>query len=260
MNVERGPTDAASAVTPLPLGLSELILDVKNIAGGYGDIVVVKDVSLQARKGTMTVVLGRNGAGKTTTIRLIAGLNRCRQGSIVLDGVDIAHLAPYERLRAGISTVQEGRRIFRKRSVEENLLIGGFVRSRKARKLASSAQEVYDLFPVLGRKKQDVGGVLSGGEQQMLAIGQALMAQPRILILDEPSIGLAPSITAEVLTAVNRLKDETGLAVILVEQAITEALRIGDDMVVIELGRTVLTGSAREPGTEGLVRRAYFGE
>jgi branched-chain amino acid transport system ATP-binding protein len=233
-------------------------LEVRNLATGYGDIRAVWDVSLGVNAGEVTVLLGRNGAGKTTTLRAVAGLNRADAGSITFEGRDISGLPAHRRVGAGIGLVQEGKRIFRRRTVEENLLLGGYTRGLPKRKLRAEPEPIYAMFPVLADRRNTVAGQLSGGQQQMLAIGQALMAKPRLLMLDEPSGGLAPAIVAEVMAAVATLK-ETGIGVLLVEQAVAAAFEVADRVTVLDVGRVVLDRPAGEIPDVDALTEAYFG-
>lgn len=233
------------------------LLEVGGLATGYGDIRAVWDVSLRVRAGEVTVLLGRNGAGKTTTLRAIAGVNRADSGSVAFQGRDITGVAAHKRVAAGIAFVQEGKRIFRRRTIEENLLLGGYTRRLGKRKLRAELDPVYEMFPILADRRHAASGQLSGGQQQMLAIGQALMAKPSLLMLDEPSGGLAPSIVAEVMAAVVKLK-ESGIGVLLVEQAVAAALEVADRVTVLEVGRVVMDRPAREVEADALVS-AYFG-
>jgi branched-chain amino acid transport system ATP-binding protein len=234
------------------------LLEVHDLATGYGDIRAVWDVSLQVASGEVTVLLGRNGAGKTTTLRAVAGLNRADAGSITFDGRDITGLPAHRRVAAGIGLVQEGKRIFRRRTVEENLLLGGYTRGLSRRKLRAELDPVYAMFPVLADRRHTAAGQMSGGQQQMLAIGQALVAKPSLLMLDEPSGGLAPAIVAEVMAAVATLK-ETGIGVLLVEQAVTAAFEVADRVTVLDVGRVVLDRPASEISDAGALTEAYFG-
>ncbi|WP_434446911.1 ABC transporter ATP-binding protein [Lentzea sp. E54] len=233
------------------------LLEVGGLATGYGDIRAVWDVSLRVRAGEVTVLLGRNGAGKTTTLRAIAGVNRADSGSVAFQGRDITGVAAHRRVAAGIAFVQEGKRIFRRRTIEENLLLGGYTRGLGKRKLRAELDPVYEMFPILADRRHAASGQLSGGQQQMLAIGQALMAKPSLLMLDEPSGGLAPSIVAEVMAAVVKLK-ETGIGVLLVEQAVAAALEVADRVTVLEVGRVVMDRPASEVEADALIS-AYFG-
>jgi branched-chain amino acid transport system ATP-binding protein len=234
------------------------VLEVRNLATGYGDIRAVWDVSLQVRSGEVTVLLGRNGAGKTTTLRAVAGLNRADAGSITFDGRDITGVPAHRRVGAGIGLVQEGKRIFRRRTVEENLLLGGYTRGLSKRKLRAELEPVYAMFPVLADRRTAVAGQLSGGQQQMLAIGQALMAEPSLLMLDEPSGGLAPAIVADVMATVATLK-ASGIGVLLVEQAVMAAFEVADRVVVLDVGRVVLDRPASEIPDVDALTEAYFG-
>jgi branched-chain amino acid transport system ATP-binding protein len=236
----------------------EEILRVDHASGGYGDLRVVWDVSLAAERGSITVMLGPNGVGKTTTLRLIAGLNVLMDGDILLAGRSMSGLSVPERVRAGISYVQEGHQIFRRRSVEENLYVSGHIRRGSRRQLSSVAQQVFDVFPILAERRKVRAGDLSGGQQQMLAIGSALMAEPTVLLLDEPSAGLAPSVYGSVLDAIGLLR-ERGIAVVLAEQAI-DSISVADHVVILDLGRVALEGTPDEVGEGDLLRAAYFGE
>jgi branched-chain amino acid transport system ATP-binding protein len=234
------------------------LLEVRDLATGYGDIRAVWDVSLQVAPGEVTVLLGRNGAGKTTTLRAVAGLNRADAGSITFDGRDITGLPAHRRVGAGIGLVQEGKRIFRRRTVEENLLLGGYTRGLAKRKLLAELEPVYVMFPVLADRRHTAAGQMSGGQQQMLAIGQALVAKPSLLMLDEPSGGLAPAIVAEVMATVAALK-ESGIGVLLVEQAVTAAFEVADRVTVLDVGRVVLDRPATEIAGADALTEAYFG-
>lgn len=232
------------------------LLEVANLQSGYGDLTVVRDVSLTVRTGEITVLLGRNGAGKTTTLRAITGLNRTTGGTVRYQGEHIVGPA-HKRVARGMSYVQEGKRVFKDLTVEQNLLLGGFSTGKRKRALAGAVDDIYQLFPILAEKRSLTAGSMSGGQQQMLAIGQALMAPTKLLILDEPSQGLAPVIVKEVMQRIHELK-RTGMGVLLVEQAVHESVAIADEVVVIEMGRTVLSGPAATIRAEDL-QRAYFG-
>lgn len=236
--------------------MSDVLLEVSGLQTGYGDLTVVRDVSLTVRAGEITVLLGRNGAGKTTTLRAITGLNKVGGGSVTYLGESLGDAA-HKRVAKGISYVQEGKKVFRELTIEQNLILGGFSRGVGKRALISAAEEIYQLFPILGTKRSLHAASMSGGQQQMLAIGQALMAKPKLLILDEPSQGLAPVIVKEVMERVHELKD-TGLGILLVEQAVQESVAIADEVTVIEMGRTTLAGAASDISIEDL-QKAYFG-
>lgn len=238
--------------------IREPILELRTVTAGYGDIVAIRNVSLKLPKAGILCLLGRNGSGKSTTLRSIVGLNRAMTGSVLLEGQDIAAKRVYDRAAAGIAFVQEGKRIFRDRTVEENLVLGAFTTGLRRRALAGKIDQSYELFPILGEKRNQRAGLLSGGQQQMLAIAQALMPDPKVLLLDEPSAGLAPSIVGDVLRVVRRLRDERGLSIVLVEQAADLALGVGDHVVVLDLGKVVFAGPTSAPGVRDKVVDAYF--
>ncbi|MCW2672653.1 MAG: ABC-type branched-chain amino acid transport system ATPase component [Frankiales bacterium] len=219
----------------------ETLLDVQTLSTGYGDLRAVWDVSLQAMAGQVTLVLGRNGAGKTTTLMSIAGLLPVFAGSVRYCGELIDHRSVRDRVKAGISFVPEGKRIFPSLSVEQNLAAGGVFLDKAARK--ANAEAVFERFPMLAKFRTRKAGSLSGGQQQCLAIGQALMGRPRLLILDEPSAGLAPMIYQDVLAALVQLADE-GVGILLVEQLIDITLPIADRLVLIDRGRTVYSSES----------------
>jgi len=235
------------------------LLSVEGLATGYGDLKVVWDVSLTVRPGQVTVLLGRNGAGKTTTLRAISGLNKVAAGRVEYDGEDLAKRTVSERVRTGMSYVQEGKRVLHVQTVEENLLLGGRVRKLKRAALHAEVDKIYSLFPILKEKRSLPAGSMSGGQQQMLAIGSALMAAPRLLLLDEPSGGLAPVIVKEVMQRIAELK-ATGIGILLVEQAVDAAVAIADEVVVLDMGRTVLSSPASEVKDISVFRDAYFGK
>jgi branched-chain amino acid transport system ATP-binding protein len=236
---------------------------VEGLAGGYGDIQVLWDVSLTVDPGSVTVVLGRNGAGKTSLLNAVAGLlPTVRSGRISFEGRDIRGLNSYDRIRSGLAYVQEGKRIFRRRSVEENLLLGGYTVKRplfrRGQQLTTAVELAYERFPMLAERKKLMAGRLSGGQQQMLAIAQALIPGPRVVMLDEPSAGLAPVIAKEVFALVGKLRED-GLAVLLVEQVIEQAMGVADRVVVIESGRVATTGRVAEFDDLAVVRDLYLG-
>jgi branched-chain amino acid transport system ATP-binding protein len=234
------------------------LLEVQQLATGYGDLRVVWDVSFSVRPGTITALLGRNGAGKTTTLRAIAGLNPVSSGRVSFQGTDISKLATHRRIRQGLAFVQEGKRVFHRRTVEENLILGGYTLGLSKRRVAADTERIYELFPALKDRAKTAAGQLSGGQQQMVAIGQALMAKPSLLMLDEPSGGLAPSIVKEVMAAVATLTKD-GLGIVLVEQAVESAVAVADDVVVLDMGRVVLRRRASDVDDIAVLREAYFG-
>jgi branched-chain amino acid transport system ATP-binding protein len=233
------------------------LLELHDVTSGYGDIRVLWSIELDVAAGGLTAVLGRNGAGKTTLLRTIAGLNKVRKGSIRLLGQDITSAPPYDRAGRGIGYVQEGKRVFRMRTVEENLRLGTHSLKLRRRDQAALIEEQYERFPILGERRHMVAGSLSGGQQQMLAIGQALAGRPALLLLDEPSAGLAPAIVAEVFGTIQRLSAE-GLTILLVEQAIDYALQVATEAYVLDLGRVVLRGDPSAEGFRGQVEDKYF--
>ena len=236
----------------------EPILKVRNLQTGYGDLRVVGDVSFDVYPGQVTALLGRNGAGKTSTLRALSGLNKVASGTVEMDGADITGVPAHKRVRQGMAYVQEGKRVFHKQTVEQNLLLGGYTRKAKRGELMESVESMYEMFPILGEKRSLPAGSMSGGQQQMLAIGAALMAQPRLLLLDEPSGGLAPVIVGEVMDRVQQLK-ETGLAVLLVEQAVEAAMSVADHVTVLDIGKVVLDADAKDIDDLAVLKDAYFG-
>jgi branched-chain amino acid transport system ATP-binding protein len=237
--------------------MSAELLRIEGVSAGYHDIRALWEVSLTVRAGEVSVLLGRNGAGKTTLLSTVAGLLRATTGRIVLDGQDLTGLPAHKRARAGLGLVQENKRIFRRRTVEENLQLGAFWRYRSKQQLADAMEREYERFPILHERRSWQAGRLSGGEQQMLAISQALVAQPSVLMLDEPSAGLAPEIMNRVWAAVADLRD-AGLAIILVEQVVHGPLEIADTVGVLELGRLVMSRRKDELKDLDEIQRVYF--
>jgi branched-chain amino acid transport system ATP-binding protein len=243
---------------PRPVAREEPLLRVRHLGTAYGDLQVVWDVSVDVWPATITALLGRNGAGKTSALRAITGLNRLTGGEVAFRGQDISRAKAHARVRSGIAFVQEGKRVFRKLSVEQNLLVGGYPIRKRRTHVRANLEHTYDLFPVLAEKRRSPAASLSGGQQQMLAIGQALMAEPSLLVLDEPSGGLAPVVMKEVMEKVGELR-QTGLGVLLVEQAVEAVLEIADHVVVLDLGRELYSASRAEIGDGAALRDAYFG-
>jgi branched-chain amino acid transport system ATP-binding protein len=234
-----------------------MLLEARNLHIGYGDAPAVWDVSLDVGVGEIVSVIGPNGAGKTTLINAIAGLLRCRQGELRFDGCDMTRVKAHDYCGHGIALVPEGRRLFTKMSVEENLELGCYLAAARASR-AQSLAHVYDLFPILGQKRRQPAGELSGGQQQMVAIGRALMARPRIVLFDEPSLGLAPSIVDDMFDIIARVRDE-GAAVLLVEQNVLKAIEIADRAYVLEQGRVVTCGLPADLLRQPHIREAYLG-
>ena len=233
------------------------MLTLEDVRVYYGAIQAVKGISLEVQDRELVALVGSNGAGKTTTLRTISGLFRPRTGRIVYDGVDLTKLAPHEVVGCGVSQAPEGRQIFGSLTVRENLMLGG-VRRKDRGALGEDLERVFDLFPVLKERLRQAGGTLSGGEQQMLAIGRALMARPRLLLLDEPSLGLAPLMVGRIFDVIARLKAE-GVTILLVEQNARKALAVADRAYVLETGRIAISGPARELAANPEVERVYLG-
>ena len=227
---------------------------------GYGKLAVLRRVSLHVSKGEIVTIVGANGAGKTTLLETVAGLVRARGGEIVFDGEPVGRLATERIVARGCSLVPEGRQVFATMPVRENLLLGAHVQYARGRRLevAEDLERVYGLFPILREREGQLAGTLSGGEQQMLAIGRALMARPKLMMLDEPSMGLAPLVVKGIFAILRRVRD-AGTTVLLVEQNARSALRIADRGYVLETGRIVLQGTAEELLANRDVQRAYLG-
>jgi branched-chain amino acid transport system ATP-binding protein len=237
------------------------MLKVKTLHVSYGMIQALRSVSLHVRQGEIVALIGANGAGKTTLLSAISGMVRPTQGEIALEGKNITRERPERIVRAGVAQVPEGRRVFKPMTVEDNLLLGSYHRFSwgKAQEIRHEIEEVLQLFPVLRERRKQLAGTLSGGEQQMLAIGRALLARPSVLLLDEPSMGLAPLVIREILGYVARLRAERGMTILLVEQNARAALRIADRGYVLETGRVVLEASSEELLANRDVQRAYLG-
>jgi branched-chain amino acid transport system ATP-binding protein len=227
------------------MSAGEPLLDVSDLHAGYGSLQAVAGISLQVGAAETVALIGRNGAGKTTSLMAIAGLRYGRfPGNVKLGGADVTRASPRELVDAGLAHVPEGHRIFASLTVEENLLLGAYPRRRAGRKAAAATMErVFDLFPILRTYASRNAGFLSGGEQQMVAIGQALMAEPKVLMLDEPTSGLAPMVVRSIYDAIGRLRDQ-GLAVLMVEQSVPRALANSDRCYVMERGRIVISGDS----------------
>jgi branched-chain amino acid transport system ATP-binding protein len=230
------------------------LLEVEGLTAGYGAAPVLHDVSLTVAAGQIVAVLGANGAGKTTLLRTLSGQLTCQSGRVVLDGKDLRGVKVERMVRHGIAHVPEGRGVVTELTVAENLRLGGLWRKQKPK-----LDDVYDLFPALAQRRNNLGHQLSGGERQMLAIGRALVAEPRLLLLDEPSLGLAPKITAQILALLRDLRDRTGLAVLLVEQNVRSALSVADQGLVLSLGRVVTRNNAAALADDADLRHAYLG-
>jgi branched-chain amino acid transport system ATP-binding protein len=233
------------------------MLEIKDLYVHYGVICAIKGISLTVSDGEIVTLIGANGAGKTTTLRTVSGLKKPTSGKILLDGVDITATSAIERVGMGISHVPEGRRIFSAMTVLENLELGAYLRKDK-QGISKDLKMVYDLFPILSDRKKQAAGTLSGGEQQMLAIGRALMSRPKILFLDEPSMGLAPLLVQEIFRIIRDI-NSSGTTILLVEQNARMALQVASHAYVLETGSIVLSGTGAELMQSEEVKKAYLG-
>ncbi len=234
------------------------MLTVKDLEVYYGGIHALKGISFEVKQGQIVTLVGSNGAGKTTTLRAISNLVKSK-GSIEYNGQEISNMHSEKIVAQGLIHVPEGRRIFTALSVEENLMMGAYLRKDK-QKIEEDLQYVYELFPRLKERTKQYGGTLSGGEQQMLAIGRAMMSAPKLLMLDEPSMGLAPIVVEEIFESIKELNQKTGLTVLLVEQNANIALQVADIGYVIETGKIAFSGNANDLLHDDRVRKAYLGE
>ncbi|QCI64156.1 ABC transporter ATP-binding protein [Phreatobacter stygius] len=234
------------------------MLELDNASLSYGPIEAVSGASIQVRRGDVVAIVGANGAGKSTLLKAISGLIPLKAGRIRFEGADITTMPPHKRVQAGIAQSPEGRQVFPNQSVIDNLALGAYARRLSSSALASEIDEQFRFFPRLGERRSQVAITLSGGEQQMLAIGRALMAGPRLLLLDEPSLGLAPLVIKDIFRAIARLRD-SGMTILLVEQMANLALAIADRGYVLETGRISMSGSGRELMRDPRVREAYLG-
>lgn len=231
------------------------MLKLENVVSRYGRIEVLHGVSLNVNAGEIVTLVGSNGAGKTTLLRVISGVQPRAAGELNFEGKSIARMAPHARVALGIAQVPEGRQVFAPLSIEDNLRLGAW---RRAGDVAAGIEEIYTMFPVLKEKRALAAGSLSGGQQQMLAIGRALMSKPKLLLLDEPSMGLAPLLIEQIMQGIVALR-QRGVTVLLVEQNVTAALAIADRAYVIETGKIVLEGAANALANDDRVRAAYLG-
>jgi branched-chain amino acid transport system ATP-binding protein len=236
------------------------MLRIRNLESGYGSLKVLRHISIHVRAGEIVTIIGANGAGKTTLLKTIAGLIRSRAGEILFEKQDITRLSPEKIVFLGCSLVPEGRQVFAPMTVRENLLLGGYVQFRRKKKneVAADLERIFGLFPRLREREGQLAGTLSGGEQQMLAIGRALMARPKMIMMDEPSMGLAPLIVKDIFSIIRKLRDE-GNTVLLVEQNAKAALGIADRGYVLETGRIILEENAEDLLSNRDVQRAYLG-
>lgn len=234
------------------------LLEIKNLEVNYGVIKAIKGVSFDVNEGEIIALIGANGAGKTTILHTITGLIQAKKGSIVFDGKELTKTPPHKIVSMGMAHVPEGRRIFQQLSVLENLKLGAYTRKDKS-EIASTLKMVYERFPRLEERKNQVAGTLSGGEQQMLAMGRALMSKPRIILMDEPSMGLSPLLVSEIFDII-KVINESGTTVLLVEQNAKKALSIADRAYVLETGNITLSGDAKDLINDESVKKAYLGE
>jgi branched-chain amino acid transport system ATP-binding protein len=235
-----------------------MLLEVNEIEVHYGKIAALKNISLQVDSGEIVALIGANGAGKTTTLKTISGLRPLTSGRISFDGKDISRMPGHRRVVVGIGQAPEGRGIFPGMTVAENLLMGSYARKRRNGNRDEELAEVYELFPRLAERKNQAGGTMSGGEQQMLAIGRALMAKPKVLLLDEPSMGLAPMLVNQIFSIISEI-NRRGTTVLLVEQNAAQALQLADRAYVLETGRVVKSAPAHDLLTDPEVQAAYLG-
>ena len=233
------------------------MLEVKNLEVYYGVIQAIKGISFEVNEGEVIALIGANGAGKTTTLQAITGMLSPAAGEIIFEGCDISKIPGHKIVSMGMAHVPEGRRVFAELSVYENLKLGAYTRKDK-QEIAESLAKVYESFPRLEERKNQLAGTLSGGEQQMLAMGRALMERPRVLLLDEPSMGLAPLLVKEIFSIIKTINEE-GTTVLLVEQNANMALSIADYAYVLETGRITLSGPAADLSASEAVRKAYLG-
>ncbi len=234
------------------------LMELKNVCTYYGNIQALRNISLSVEEGEIVTLIGANGAGKTTTLMSICGITAIRSGEVLLEGQDISKKSPHSIVKMGLSQVPEGRRIFPQLTVLENLDMGAFLRDNKAL-VKADLEEVFELFPRLAERRNQQGGTLSGGEQQMLAISRALMARPRILLLDEPSLGLAPIIVHNIFEIIKRINEERKTTIFLVEQNANMALKIADKGYVLQNGMIKMADSAERLLANEEVRKAYLG-
>ncbi|MGA9803390.1 MAG: ABC transporter ATP-binding protein [Terriglobales bacterium] len=237
--------------------MSDALLAMDDVRASYGDFQALFNITLEIRAGEIVTLIGANGAGKTTTLRVISGLLRSQHGQLRFDGQDISKLPPHEIVMRGVSHVPEGRQLFPHMSVEENLALGAYI-TRVRPKLKDLIEEQFELFPRLKERRWQLAGTLSGGEQQMVALARGLMARPKLLLLDEPSLGLSPKIVEEVFAKVHQI-GKSGVTVLIVEQNVVDGLSISDRGYVVENGEVTLQGTPKELLGNEQIRAAYLG-
>ncbi|HEY3259375.1 MAG TPA: ABC transporter ATP-binding protein [Pseudonocardiaceae bacterium] len=233
------------------------MLEIQDLHVNYGKVPAVRGISVSATPGRVTLVLGANGAGKTTTLRAVAGLHRPESGQVLLDGRRITGLPAHKVVRKGVVLVPEGRRVFAPLSVLENLRLGSYAAPRNSRN--AELERVFEMFPILADRRSGAAGLLSGGEQQMLAFGRALMSQPKVMLLDEPSMGLAPAVVEAVAANVRTMAD-SGIGILMVEQNAEVGLEVADDVVIVARGEVVFSGPASAARSHASVLLAFLGE
>lgn len=237
--------------------INEIILEIQELDVNYGGIRALKKINLKIEKGEVVTLLGANGAGKSTTLRAISKLVNPQSGAIIYNGRNITRRQPHEVVEIGIAHSPEGRRVLARQTILDNLLLGAYIRSNQA-EIKADIQHQFELFPRLAQRRHQLAGTLSGGEQQMLAIARALMSRPKLLLLDEPSLGLAPAIVLEIFSIIENLR-ATGVTILLVEQNANLALQIADRGYVLEAGSMTLTGAASELISDERIKKAYLG-
>lgn len=233
-------------------------LEVKQLRIFYGALEALKTVSIDIAEGEIVTVLGANGAGKSTLLRAISGLLPIHDGEISYQGISLSSLPPYQIVSSGISHVPEGRKVFSTLTVEENLNLGGYIKRKDKRKVKGEKEKIFDLFPILAKRRKQLAGTLSGGEQQMLAMGRGLMSSPRLLLLDEPSLGLAPLFVEQIFSIIRSINREH-ISILLVEQNARKALKIAHKAYVLETGSITISGTAEELRSNTKVQDAYLG-
>jgi branched-chain amino acid transport system ATP-binding protein len=245
------------SATAAEAGTGRAMLDLKGVDAGYGGFQALFGVSMMVRAGEAVAVIGANGAGKTTLLRVISGLIPATAGTMTMEGADLGSMAPHRIIETGIAHVPESRRLFPQLTVEENLKMGAFVASARPH-FAERLDYVYELFPRMKERRNQRAGTMSGGEQQMCAIGRALMSRPKLVLLDEPSMGLAPVIVQQVFDLVRRIRSE-GYTVLIVEQNVAQVLKVVDRAYLLEVGRIQKSGTAAELAASDDIRKAYMG-
>lgn len=239
--------------------MAKPLLELENVSASYGPIEALRKISLTVNEGEIVTLIGANGAGKTTSLMCISGVNKTKAGRILFDGREIQNRPPFEVVKSGICQSPEGRKVFPRLTVRENLEMGAYTRN-DPKEIAADIARMGELFPILTERKDQLAGTLSGGEQQMLAVGRALMGRPKMLLLDEPSLGLAPLIVLKIFDVIKRLNAEEGMSILLVEQNARSALKLAHRGYVIETGAITISGTGHDLLHDEKVRDAYLGE